>query len=350
MAERLFELPETKGQFQLSGIVSGTESSRFFDERALKSNPNKMMRMVNFGVDYNFDKRLFINMVGIEQDNVYFYSRDKKETKRIGWANRFNFNDDSYRLIGVNIGVDRRTDPMTGEQENNKKVLTDYDACEEVKLFLKDGQSVFLRGDLNFRSYINRNGDKISSISLVPKQISRMNDLDFTNEEYKERSDFNQVIVFMGINHEKDDNGKSTGRFIVEAKIVTYSTIEDAEFIIKDAKLASMFRKNLKPYNSIKVSGHMIVELETDEVEDEDSWGEADAMERISTPVRREFVITGAKGNTIDRDTYSEENINAAIVAINNSKKAEKDFNASNDDLNDDWGEASLDDDDDLDW
>ena len=350
MAERLFELPETKGQFQLSGIVSGTESDRFFDERPLKSNPNKMMRMVNFGVDYNFDKKLFINMIGIEQDNVYFYNRDKKETKRIGWANRFNFNDEGYRMIGINVGVDRRTDPVTGEQENNKKVLTDFDACEEVQLFLKDGQSVFVRGDLSFRSYINRNGDKVSSISLTPKQISRMGDLDFTNEEYQERSDFNQVIVFMGINHEKDDNGKSTGRFIVEAKIVTYSTIEDAEFIIKDAKLASMFRKNLKPYNSIKVSGHMVVELETEEVEDDDNWGEADAMERINTPVRREFVITGAKGNTIDRDTYSEENINAAVAAINNSKKAEKDFNANNDDLDDDWGESSLDDDDELDW
>lgn len=349
MAERLFELPETKGQFQLAGIVSGTESNRFYDERPLKSNPNKMMRMVSFGVDYNFDKKLFINMLGIEQDNVYFYSKDKKETKKIGWANRFNFNDDSYRMIGVNIGVERKIDPSTGESSNNKKILSDYDACGEVVSHLHDGQSVFVRGDLSFRSYINKNGDKVSSINLTPKQISRMNDLDFTSEDYHERSDFNQVIIFMGINQEKDDNGKSTGRFVVEAKIVTYNTIEDAEFIIKDSKLANLFRKNLKPYNSIKVSGHMSVELETETVEDEDNWGEADAMERINTPVRREFVITGAKGNTIDRDTYTEENIGAAIMAINNSKKAEKDFNVSSD-LDDDWGDVSLDDEDDLDW
>ena len=332
---RLFDLPETKGQFQLRGIVSGTESDRFFTERQVKN--NKMMRIVNFGVDYNFDNRLYVNITGLEQDNVYFYNKDKKDTKKIPWGNRFNFNSEGYNLIGMNVGVKKKIDPNTGEPVNDKKVLPDYDACEEIHNNLRDGCTVFVRGDLSYRSYINRSGDKVSSINLSARQVSLAKDVDFTDEKFIEKNDFNQVIVFVGIDREMDNDSKPTGRYIVSAKIVTYSTIEDAEFIIKDSKLANMFKKNLKPYNAIKVSGHMIAEAEVDVVQDEDEWGESDAMERIASPVRREFIITGAKGSSVDRDTYTEENIAEAIVAINNNNKAEQVFDNNNNN-DDDWG------------
>lgn len=354
MAERLFDLPETKGQFQLKGIVSGTNSSRFFTEKDINSTGGKTrsMRTLNFGVSYNFDNKLYVNMVGIEQDNVYFYNKDNKKTEKVSWGNRLNFNRDGYRLIGNNIGVKKITDPNTGEKVNDKKLMTDYDTCLEVYSNLKDDSSVFVRGDLSFRSYVNRNGDKISSVNLVPKQISLCADIDFTDEKYVQTNDFSQVIIYTGVSKETDDSGKQTGRFIISAKIVTYSTVEDAEFIIENSKLANMFRKNLRPYNSIKVSGHMVAEPVVEEIADEDEWGESDAMERIAKPVKREFIITGAKGSTIDRDTYTEENINSAIAAVNRSKKAEKDFNSDNDeDNNENWGDTTLDnDDDDFNW
>ena len=49
----------------------------------------------------------------------------------------------------------------------------------------------------------------------------------------------------MGIDREKDDAGKETDRFVVTAKIVTYKTIEDVEFIVEDTNLANIFKKNL---------------------------------------------------------------------------------------------------------
>ena len=340
MAERLFDLPETKGQFQLRGIVSGVESDRFYNTMLTKN--GKQMRTINFSVNYNENNRLYLNLMGIEQDNVFFYSNEEKKTERVPWRNRFSFNKEGYRLIGTHIGVKKVLDNTSGEYVNDRKLLTDFDACEEVAQNLKDGKSVFTRGDLSFRSYINRNGDRVSSINLNPKQISLCPDIDFNDERYSQQNDFNQVIVFMGIDKEVDDSGKQTGRFVVSAKIVTYSTIEDAEFIIENSKLANMFRKNLKPYNSIKVSGHMIAEPVIEEVEDDDEWGESDAMERVVTPVRREFIITGAKGSTLDRDTYTEENISEAISAINKSNKAENDY--GKDATSEDWGDVSIDD------
>jgi hypothetical protein len=142
----------------------------------------------------------------------------------------------------------------------------------------------------------------------------------------------------MGIDKEKDDSEKETGRFMVAAKIITYSTIEDVEFIIEDAKLAGLLRKNLKAYNAIKVSGHMESSTQTEKVSDEDSWGEEDSMEKVSAPTKREFIITGAKPSTIDKELYTKEKVEEAIAKINKSNKAENDFG---EDSKDDWGNVT---------
>ena len=169
MAERLFDLPETKGQFQLRGIVSGVDSDRFYNTKNTKN--GKQMRTINFSVNYNENNRLYLNLMGIEQDNVFFYSNDDKKTERVPWRNRFSFNKEGYRLIGTHIGVKKVLDNTSGEYVNDRKLLTDFDACEEVAQNLKDGKSVFTRGDLSYRSYINKSGNKVSSINLNPKQI-----------------------------------------------------------------------------------------------------------------------------------------------------------------------------------
>ena len=243
------------------------------------------------------------------------------------------------------IGVKKKVDE-TGKTVNDKKVLTDFDACKEINENLKDGASVFIRGTLDYSSFLDNNGNKKSSTKLVPNQISLCADVDFKDDDFTQQNDFNQVIIFMGIDQEKVDD-RPTGRFVVSAKIVTYSNIEDVEFIVESKELASTFKKRLKPYNAIKVNGHMVSSVKTETVSDDDNWGEEDAMEKVSAPVKREFVITGAKGSTLDTELYTEENVNDAIAKIRRGNKADDDFG---NDSNDDWGEANLDSDDDDAW
>lgn len=345
---RLFDLPETKGSFQLKGIVTGTEKENFYKE--IKTKINKDMRLINFGIEYEDGHTLYANLQGMEQDSVYFSKKaenkgDKPETAKVPWADRFSYNREGFRLIGKNIGVKKKVD-SDGKTVNDKKVLTDFDACKEVGENLKDGASVFLRGNLEFSSFTDDKGNKKSSTKLIPGQISLCADVDFDDEKFTQQNDFNQVIVFMGIEQEKE-NDKPTGRFVVSAKIVTYSTIEDAEFIIENKDLASKFKKSLKPYYAIKVSGHMVSSVQTEVVEDDDNWGEEDAIEKVSAPAKREFVITGAKGSSIDKELYTEEKIADAIAKINKANKAEDDFGS---DDSDDWGDADLDTDEDEAW
>lgn len=346
---RLFDLPETKGAFQLKAIVTGMEKDKAYKEIRTKS--NREMRMLNFGATYEDGRTLYINLQGMEQENVYFSKRaekkgDKPETAKVPWADRFTYNREGFRLIGKNIGVKKKID-SEGKTVNDKKVLTDFDACKEIKDNLKDGSSVFIRGNIDYSSFVDNNGNKKTSTKLIPNQVSLCADIDFNDEKFEKQNDFNQVIIFMGIEQEKSDNDKPTGRFIVLAKIVTYSNIEDVEFVIEDTSLANKFRKSLKPYNAIKVSGHMISVTQTETVENDDEWGEEDKIEKVSAPTKREFIITGAKGSSIDKELYTEENVMEAIAKIRNANKAEESFGSTSDD----WGNVdSLDDGDDDAW
>lgn len=349
---RLFDLPETKGAFQLKGVVSGMEKDTAFKE--IKTKSGKPMRMLNFGTSYLDGETLYVNLQGMEQENVYFSKRaekkgEKAETVKVPWADRFSYNREGFRLIGKNIGVKKKVD-SEGKTVNDKKVLTDFDACKEVKENLKDGSSVFIRGNLDYSSFTDDKGNKRTSTKLVPNQISLCSEIDFNDEKFEKQNDFNQVIIFMGIEQEKDDNDKPTGRFIVLAKIVTYSNIEDVQFFIEDKALAKKFKNSLSPYNAIKVSGHMVssTQTETVETDDDDNWGEEDNMEKVSAPTKREFIITGAKGSSIDKELYTEQNVTEAIAKIKNANRAEESFGS---DSNDDWGDGSdLDDGDDEAW
>lgn len=345
--ERLFNLPETKGNFQLKGVVTGTDKDGFFKEITTKS--DKQMRILNFGVEYDNGNTLYVNMQGIEQDAVYFSKKadkpgEKGDTQKVSWNERFKYNREGYRLIGNNIGVKKIVN-SEGKTVNDKKVLTDYDSCDEIAKNLGDGSSVFVRGKLDISSFTTDRGEKRTTTKLVPSQVSLCADCDFSDVDYEKVNDFNQTIIFMGIEKEKDDNDKPTGKFVLLGKIVNWGSIEDVQFYVTDDKLAGLFKKNLKPYWSIKVSGHIVTETQTETVSDEDCWGESDSMTKVVAPTRRLFVVTGAQPSTIDKEIYSEEKLNEAISKINKAKNAESSFGDDNS-----WGDSKLDSDDDEAW
>mgnify|MGYP000860136482 CR=1 FL=1 len=332
MAKTIHNLPETKGQFQTRGIVTGTKKDKFYVDKLTKT--EKPFRSINFGIQFDKDATLYAGFNGMEQDSVYFFktTKDEKtgkkstETKKVAWKDRLTFSQDGFKLIGVNVGV-QKTHDSTGKEINDKKSLTQYDACKEIADNLTDEHSVFVKGNIQYSTYNKKHQTKFE-----PSQISLCKDLDFDAEGFTSMADFQQVIVFTGI--EKDT--KVADRFIVSAKIVTYNTIEDAEFFIEDAKLANMFRKNLKPYTGIKVWGKIKVSQQTEQVVNEDEcWGEENEMTKVSAPTLRELVITGADPKSIEKEVYAQNKIEEAIASINASKQAEKDFGSSDDD---DWG------------
>lgn len=348
--QRLFNLPETKGNFMIKGVVKGTKKDNFYTEKQTRT--GKEMRIVNFGLEYDEGRDLYIGFTGIEQEKVYFYKKPEEKGKKgtsqpVSWANRFKFAEDpkneGFRLIGKNLGLTKVTNEK-GEQVNDKKVLTDYDACAEIRNNLKDGESVFVKGSISYRSNRDDKGNIKRYKSMEPSQISLCAPCGFDNEKFKAQNNFNQVIVFMGIEKEVEDD-KETGRYVISGKVVTYSNIEDVEFILdpvdeKQKKLAMTFRKKVKPYWALKVSGHVQASVQVEEVAVDDGWGEEDEMEKVSTPVKREYIVTGADPTTIEKDLYSKEAIEEAMQKIRNANKAEESYGSDSDDSG--WGDSSL--------
>lgn len=319
-------LPQTKGTFQVRGKVVGADKDKFYIEKMTKN--NKPWRSINFGVQFDSEKTLYVGTNGMERDNVYFCKKiedGKTDKKVIPWKDRFNYHEEGYRMIGVNVGVEKTTDE-NGNTVNNKKTLTDYDSCKEISDHLRDDMSVFVKGNLEFSTYQDSHRTK-----FVTSQVSlTKDDVDFEKEEFHPVADFTQMIVFMGVTPNKEKT-----RATVEAKIVTYDTIEDAEFIIEDMNLARMFAKQLKPYTGIKVWGRISVEKDTEEVETTDCWGKKNNMDKVNSPTIRELIIEGADPNSIDTGTFTESEIDKAIEEMKAAKAAENDFGGSE---NGGWG------------
>ena len=337
--ERLFNLPETKGSYQLRGIVSGTSSDRFYQNG--KTSTGKDKRSVNFGVEVNKGKTLYVGMQAFPREEVFYYKRgengQKGSVERVKWANRHTFNKEGYKLIGVNIGLTKVVG-SDGNIKNDNKTMVEFDACDAIGKNLQDGMSVFVKGGIEFSSFPTDDGSVRRMTKFVPNQLSLCkSEIDFDDEKFEAQHDFTQIIVFMGVDQEKE-NDKPTGRFLVSAKIVTYSTIEDTTFVITDSKLANMFKKNLKPYTAINVWGRIDATTLTEEVDSDDCWGESNNMTKLNAPTRRELIITGADPKTIDRTVYTQEEMESAMIKIKNAQNAQNDYG---DNSSSGWGDPS---------
>ena len=105
-------------------------------------------------------------------------------------------------------------------------------------------------------------------------------------------------------------------------------------------------RKNLKAHYALEVTGVFKSTVVTEAVETEDDWGQKSSFDRVSAPRKFELVITGAKPSTIDKETYTEDNIAEARKAIANKDKVETNYGEKKETVSadDGWGDTSDDD------
>lgn len=332
-------LPQTTCPFQVRGIVTGVDSNGFYQSRTTKSGGT--WNKINFGVKVNENKTVYVSLNGFPRKEVCYYKRPetkdgKGTTTKVAWKDRMKSPGEGYRLIGVNITTGKDDDG-----NNINTVFTEYDAVEWIAKNLKDDTSVFIKGNIDFSSYTDRNGQKKRRIDMVINQISNTkNPVDFEAENFEEQCDFIDGLVFSDIDKETDENNKPTGRFILSGYSIGYNSIENVSFIIdaEHEKLANRFKKSLKPGNYIQVYGKVNTVSNVEEVETDDGWGEPSKMKRVSGKFRTEYVIYGADPNSIDKETYTETDIAAAIKKLNAAKEAEHNFG----DIADgdaDWGE-----------
>lgn len=329
-------LRQTKGYFQVRGKVSGVEKDSFYLEG--KSRNGKEYRRVNFGVEYQPDCSVYVQQFGIPQDYVYYSKQETIDGKKsivkeqVEWGDRFKTPKEGYRLYGINCGVEKIVG-KNGKLINSRKSLTQFDACKEIAEHLKDNDSVFVKGNITYSTYedSHKTNFDFTQVSLCK------DDIDFDNENFKSENKFKQEIVFMGIDKSKEIDGE----FIISGKVVNYDSIEDVELYTRDNKLASILKKNCKPYNLIELGGNIFAEFGSEKVESDDEWGIGIEMNKIKTPYSIKLMVNGADKSSLDTTTYSEEIIEEALVKqkANNTAKAEFSTKTSKSD-SDDWDDV----------
>jgi hypothetical protein len=92
-------LPQTRGSFQIRGVVTGTQKENFYTEKLTKT--DKPWRSVAFGLKYDKDATMFVSLNGMEKENVFFTKKEDKETitKEVPWRDRFTFAEKDFSLI-----------------------------------------------------------------------------------------------------------------------------------------------------------------------------------------------------------------------------------------------------------
>lgn len=356
MADRIFNLPQTRGSFEMAGKVTGTQRSNFYNEKETKS--GVMRRVLSFGVQTSNENTFYIDLAGMPRDKVYFFRRadkDKgieKDKKEVAWKDRLTYvAPEGYDMIGVKVGVTKKTN-SDGKVVNDNKTLTDFDAAKEISENLHDGDNVYVRGNIEYSTYNGKH-----QIRFVPTQVSLSSkEIDFDAEGFEECAQFVQTLVYTGCRKSEDDE------VIIDAKIVNYSSIEDAEFFIdykKDAMnkaMADSIRKRLKPYTSFECHGNIVSQQIVEDVNDAEddlwggNWNVKNKMKRQSTPVVRKLYIDvinreSFDPNPKDKDaepTYTEDNISEARAKIAANTQAKKDFDgkAAGNENTDWWGDT----------
>lgn len=320
---RIIDLPQMRANFQVSGLVSGVEKNNFYQEKTTKNGGT--MRLLNFGTKINNeDDTVYISLTGMPRDNVYFSRRENKEkgitkdTKAVAWADRKTFVPaEGYNMIGIGVAMERKPD-ANGIERAVRKTMTEFDACETLAAELTDDMPVFARGEIEFSSY---NGTHRTRFNM--NNLTHTKPIDMSAEGFTPNAKFTCPIIFMGI--DKDD--AIPGRFIINAKFVTYGSVEDIELCTYNENLAKTMRKSLKPYTYIEVWGAINIVKSVVVEENGDIWGESNAMRpTVTAPTMRELAVTGADSSTIDKETYNEVAVEEAIAKIKAKDQATADY------------------------
>lgn len=312
-------LKQTEGLFELAGLVVLGDLKESSEKTEYK-----------FGIKTNETNTPYVKSGKKAQQAVYFYSKDAKESKKVSFADRNSFSQEGFQKIGNNVGINKDS-----EGNNVKEIIFEYDTPKYLDSNLKENQSVFVRGDLNFYSFMKDDGEKVNMKELIVKDIyASSKPIKFDSDDFVEKNAFVQKIVYDNVEKNED------GTFELFAYIVNYNSIERVAFKIEDSNLAKILKKNLKSGNAIDVSGiikNELVQVEADK-SDKGVWGEENPLKR-ATSTKRTFLVRGAMPDTIDIETYSIDIIKEKIKELNSAKES---FGQTKKDK-EVWGENSFD-------
>lgn len=301
MTVEVKKLEETKGSFTLKGKIDGLASD--YAVREGVTSTDKEYKALSFFVQTSPTNRVKVEMFGMERDVIY-YSSKAKQSKKIPFENRDKVILKGYQLMGVNINVSGK--------KNDRKTLIEYDAVDYIREHFSDGDTVYIKGQLDFSEFENQHGEKINKTGFRLSSIKKETNINFDDDDFLPHAFFKQDIVVNELMEEDE-------KLFVHAKIIKYKgDLADATFVVDSERLkkfAKTLKKNLKFGDWINVKGWIVSEtIETEEVEEQedDDWG-GETPDGMDTNYIKEYInelqIVNVDKETYEPKKYSEEDL-----------------------------------------
>jgi len=331
-------LQPTYGNFKVRGIVSGLQSDYAFIEKT--SDSGFTHRTLKFNVKTSPDNIVQVKLWAGKFDKLKITTSDRDDDREDQYL---DYTDDVYNNIpegyepfmGVSIGL-----TQNDEGKNVTVKRAGFDAVKEIYDNLKDGDVVFVKGRNKFRKH-NENIYEELEINGIFHSTANM---DFESEEFEELSAFDQTVVLVDGELDKNTKRANLTTYIItdkEGTFVQYPFHVDAN---KGKKYANMGKKLAKfPFGTqIKLVGNLLRTVEYEDVddsldEDDDDDLMADRPKGYEKQnknkqgiknVIKEFEVTGAFSESIIEEKYSEDDF---IPQKDNDNPFENDVNEGND-------------------
>lgn len=286
MANEKTKLKETKGVFKVIGKVARIDRDGAFREDVLNKpdnrNHGRLYRSLRFGVKTSPTNEIIVQGFDYEPQEVFLWNSKKREADPNYKGDRIPFEtwkeqqdelrEQGYVVLQSRIGLD-----YDEKGKLKTKGLPRFVALKEIYENINNGDSVVVEGTIRYSKYKNRNDEIVEQKNYMIERVFRIKDIDFEDDNFEEVSYFEQEMVFVDADLDKEEK-----KAYVTGRIIDFNgNFEDTQFVINFAnengetdpamlKLAQAFTKKMEFGDVINVFGDAINRVVVEEVEDEE--------------------------------------------------------------------------------
>ena len=291
------KLVETKGVFKVIGKVTRIDKDGAFREEVMDKPDNKnhgrLYRSLRFGVKTSPTNEIIVQTFDYEPEEVFLWNSKKKEKDPNYKGDRVPFGvweeqqdalrEQGYVVLQSRIGLD-----YDEKGKLKTKGVPRFVASKEIYESLNNGDSVVVEGTIRYSKYKNRNDEIVEQKNYTIEKLFRIKDIDFEAEDFEEVSYFEQEMVFVDANLDKQEK-----KAYITGRIIDYmGNFEDTQFVVNFAnekgeiepdmlKLAEAMSKKMKFGDVINVFGDVVNRVVVEEVEDDINDDEDDLLAQL---------------------------------------------------------------------
>lgn len=285
------ELQNTKGMFQIRGIISDlkTDKKYFgFESGVIKKGVSEGAKFnkLKFYVQTSKTNKIPIELFGMEKEKVCFYSKDKKDTQMVAWGLRNTYKAEGYELI-----------------------VPEYDLAQYIHDTFKDGESVFINGEFQFTEYENKQNQTVNQIKYMIKSIYYTTTIlkveSFDEENFDEYNSFQQEVI---INNVYEDIKEK--KIYLNCFVIDYKGLHNTMLLIDSTKTSVQMQrsfKSLKLGDFLKVNG--IINHQVQKIEIDGEWGKD-----VILNINKSLEVVGAVNTSLSRKLYTEEQLTTPVL------------------------------------